>query len=263
MKYASHVTPSCLLLSPTLWKPSSSILSPVIGFFDGLFTWIRVCFASNRHPNRYHVNMFLFMCGSRGRHLVINLSYHNRISSILSPFSCSTTYSSWFATSYCCPSFTVSMWSYHWQSKYPFALVSLQKWTYNNPGCISRYYCNYCFKKWNTCSKGGLSHFPHHTQWGVNILITRDNFQTFMDVIVDPIHIDIMWWTLMMTTHVTMITIQENKWSYIKRTSSDALFPLLLIYAMTYSPYYWTIGAFILVLIHFLPLIHRSLSCGI
>jgi len=160
MRYSSHVTPSCLLLGPTLWKLISSILFLVIGFFYGSSTWVRVCFASNRCPFRYHVSMFPFMCGSRGRHLVISLFYRIRISSILSPFPFNTTYSLWFVTSYCYPSFIVSMWSYHWQSKYPFALVTLQKWMYNNPRCISRYYRNYCFKKWNICSKGYLPHFP-------------------------------------------------------------------------------------------------------
>jgi hypothetical protein len=52
------------------------------------------------------------------------------------------------------------MWSYHWQSKYPFALVPLWEWMYNNPWHISRYHCNYCFGKWSTCLERGLPPFP-------------------------------------------------------------------------------------------------------
>jgi hypothetical protein len=97
-----------------------------------------------------------------------------------------------------------------------------------------------------------VSHiFLCHTQWRMDILITRDNFQTFMDVITNLIHRNIMWWTSTETTHVTMMTIQEKTWSYIERTLGDDLFPLLL------KP----MGVFILVLIHFLLLVHRSLSC--
>ncbi len=100
--------------------------------------------------------------------MVISLSYHICISSILNPLPCNIPYFFWFATSYCCPSFTVSMWSYHWQSRYPFASVSLQEWMYNNPWYISRYYHNYYFREWNTCLERGLSPFPssHSTRNG-------------------------------------------------------------------------------------------------
>jgi len=86
---------------------------------------------------------------------------------------------SWFTTSYGCPPFIMLMWSYHWRSKYPFTLVSLHEWTYSSPWYISEYYCNYCFGKWNTCSKGGLPLFPslhstmnrylYHQKWFLNL----------------------------------------------------------------------------------------------
>ncbi len=52
------------------------------------------------------------------------------------------------------------MWSYHWRSTYSFASMPLQEWAYNNPQYTSGYYHDYCFRKWNTCSEGGLPPFP-------------------------------------------------------------------------------------------------------
>jgi hypothetical protein len=100
------------------------------------------------------------MCMSKGRHLVISSSYHTNISFIISPFSYNTMHSSWLVTSYSCPPFTMLMWSYHWQSRYPFTLVTLWECTYNNPQHTSGYCCNYCFEKWSTCLERGLPPFP-------------------------------------------------------------------------------------------------------
>ncbi len=174
-KCPSFVTPSCSLSSPTLWKPNGLVLSLVLGFFGGSPTWAKVCFISSICSLRYHVNMFPFMCRSKGGRLVINLSYHTYILFILSPLLYNSTYMSWFATSYGCPFFTMLVWPYYWPSRYPFASMPLWEWMYNSPRYISRYCHNYCFGKWSTCSKGGLqvfplphpttSGYPHHQRW--------------------------------------------------------------------------------------------------
>jgi hypothetical protein len=103
------------------------------------------------------------MCRSKGKCLVINACYHTNILFTVRPFSYITMYLSWFGTSYSCPPFTVSMWSYHWRSRYPLALAPLHEWTYNSPQHTSRYCHNYYFGEWSTCSKGGLPPFssPH------------------------------------------------------------------------------------------------------
>jgi len=159
MKYTNHVTPSCSLSSPTLWNLSGLIFSPDIGFFSRSPTQTRVCFTSNKCYFIYHVNTFLITCKSNGKHLVISLLYHTCISSILSPLPYNITYLSWLATSYGCPSFTMSMWSYHWWSRYPFASMPLWEWTYNSSKYISKYYYDYYFGEWSTCLEG-LSPFP-------------------------------------------------------------------------------------------------------
>ncbi len=100
------------------------------------------------------------MCGFKGKHLVINSSYHTYISFILDSLSYNITYPSWLSMSYSYEYFTLSMWSYHWLSRYPFTLVSLQEWMYNSPQHISQCYYSYCFEKWNTCSEGGFPPFP-------------------------------------------------------------------------------------------------------
>ncbi len=153
------ITLGCLLSGPTLWESSGLILSRVVGFFGGSPMWVEVCFTSSRRSFKHHVNTFPFMCESRDKHLVINLSYHTCILFIFNPFFYSTMLPCWLATSYGCPYFTVLMWSYHWRSRYPFALVPLWEWIYNSPWCISGYYHNYCFGKWSPCSQG-LPPFP-------------------------------------------------------------------------------------------------------
>jgi hypothetical protein len=147
MKYLNPITLGCLFLGPTFWKFNSLILYLVASFFGKLPTQARVCLAFSRRSFKYHANTFLFMCGFRGRRLVINLFYHTYISCILRPLLYNTTYLFWLATSYSCPFFIVLMWSYHWRSRYPFAMVLLSEWTYNNPQYNSKYYCCYYFGK--------------------------------------------------------------------------------------------------------------------
>jgi hypothetical protein len=159
MKYLNHVTLGCLFLSPTFWKINGFVLSLILSFFIELPTWAKVALTLSNRSFKYHANMFPLMCGSRGRCLVINLSYHMCISFIFSPFFNNITYLSWLATSYSCPSFIVLIWSYHWWSKYPFVLVLWREWMYISPWNTSRYFHS-CFGKWNTCSKGGLWPFP-------------------------------------------------------------------------------------------------------
>jgi len=49
---------------------------PIACFFGESFTWTWVWFLFNKCSFGYCVNMYLHMCGSKGRHLVINSSYH-------------------------------------------------------------------------------------------------------------------------------------------------------------------------------------------
>jgi hypothetical protein len=37
--------------------------------------------------------------------------------------------------------------------------MPLREWTHNNSRYTSRYYCSYCFRKWNTCLERGLLDF--------------------------------------------------------------------------------------------------------
>jgi hypothetical protein len=43
--------------------------------------------------------------------------------------------------------------------RYPFVLVPLREWTYNNPQHTLGYYCSYYSRKWSTCLRGILP-FP-------------------------------------------------------------------------------------------------------
>jgi hypothetical protein len=112
-KHPNHVTPRCPLSCPTFWKPSGSILPPVVSFFGRSLAWVGICFLFNRQSFEYRMNMFLLMCGSKGRRLIISSSYHTIILFIISPFSYNIMHPSWLATSYSYPPFMVLVWSYH------------------------------------------------------------------------------------------------------------------------------------------------------
>ncbi len=111
-RYPSPITLGCLLLGPTLWEPNGLVLSPIVSLFGGLPTWAKNCLAFNTHSFKYHANTSLLMCGSKGMCLIINSSYHTCILFILNPLPYNIMYLFWLVTSYNCPSFTVSMWSY-------------------------------------------------------------------------------------------------------------------------------------------------------
>jgi hypothetical protein len=140
---------------------------------------IKSCFAFRKHSCKFHVNMSPLMCGSRGRRLVINLSYHTYISFIFIPFPYNTTHLVGLATFYNCPSFMMLMWSYHWWSGYPFISMPMWEWTYYRTQYTLRYSCNSWFGEWNTYSKGGLPPFPllhltmngyhYHQGWLLNL----------------------------------------------------------------------------------------------
>jgi hypothetical protein len=101
---------SALMSHPLL---NGSILPLVANFFNRLLTQTRICFPFSRHSFGYHTSTFLLMCKSRGRCLVISSFYHTNILFIISPLLYNIMYPAWFATSYNCAPFMVSVWSYH------------------------------------------------------------------------------------------------------------------------------------------------------
>jgi hypothetical protein len=76
----------------------------------------------------------------------------------------------------------------------------------------------------------------------MDILITKNNFQTLVDIVIaNPTHINMVQRASTMTTHVMMMVAQEKTRSYNERTLGNDSFPLLLK----------RMGAFIFVLINF------------
>jgi len=90
----SHITLSCSLSSPTLWKLNGLVLSLVASFFSGLLTRTKVCFISSRCSFEYRAIIFPLMCKSTGKCLVISSFYHTSISFIINSLSYNTMYSS-------------------------------------------------------------------------------------------------------------------------------------------------------------------------
>ncbi len=249
----SHVISGCSLSCPTFGEPSGSILLLVASFFGGSLTWVGVWLSSSGRSFKYHVSMSLFMCESKGMHLVISSSYHTNIS--FGPLSYNIMYPSWLATSYNCSPSTMSMWSYHWRSKYPFHSLPLWEWTYSSPRYTSKYCCNYWFWKAKHMFKGRSPTFSLTTPNNKWILLL-------------PKMIFILWWTLSLLTQLAQIWCNEHRWKQhmqqqwlLKRKhhpmpiehQTMTSFPLLLR----------CMGVFILVLIHSWSLVHRSLLCVI
>ncbi len=93
MRYPNLITLGCPLSSSTFWKPNGSILSLVVGFFwQTAYTSMSLLYFSNKCSFKYHANTSLFMCKSKGKCLVISLSYHTYIWFIFSPFLYNTMY---------------------------------------------------------------------------------------------------------------------------------------------------------------------------
>jgi hypothetical protein len=170
------------------------LLPPIASFFSGLITQTKVCFPFSRCSFRYHASTSLLMCESKGRHLVISSSYHTNISFIISPLSYNTTYLSRLATSYSCTPFTMSMWSYHWQSRYPFAFSAPLGMNMQQPTTHFDIWLQNIVLENKTHVQRELSHlFPCHIWWQVDILITKDNFRILMDIIItNPTCIDMV-----------------------------------------------------------------------
>ncbi len=255
MKCLNHVTLGCSLSCPTFWEISGFVLPNCIVFGES-FTRTWVCFLFNRCSFGYCVNMSLLMCGSKGRHLVISSSYHTIFLSIIGSCFYITTYLSWLATSYSCTPFTMSMWSYHWWSKYPFALVPLWEWTYNNPWHTLGYCCSYCFGERNTCSKGGLTPFfsPHS--------MTSEHFyyQRWLPYLDVHCH----YWPHSHkygarnidddNTCMTMV-VQEKTQSYSKRTPYDDFIPVAI---ETYGCFHFRFNSFLISFAHTIVTRHQT-----
>jgi hypothetical protein len=88
----------------------------------------------------------------------------------------------------------------------------VKKGTYINPQYTSRYCCNYCLGEWNTCLGG---------QSPTSSLVTPNDKWISLSLemvseLIDPTHIDMVYQTLMMTTHTMMMVAQEKTQSYIE-----------------------------------------------
>jgi hypothetical protein len=206
MRYMSSTNPNHLFSGHTLWKSNGSILSLVASFFRKSPTWVGVCFPFNRCSFRYHASTFSFMCRfGVGVWLLFHpttLAFH------LSPTHFLTTLHT------------------HLGLQHPMVPH------------LSRCQCGHTIDDLNThllqCPCGSehiITHdtlwdtiviiilengahvqrefyhlFPCHTQHGMDILITIDDFQTLMDIIIIySIHIDMVQWSLMTITHAMMM----------------------------------------------------------
>ncbi len=166
MGYPNFITLGCSFLSPSFWKACLIVIFSFILFFDGSPTRAKVFHIYSRCSLECYVNMISILCKSSCEHLVISSSYHTYISFVFDSLPYIVTYPLWFVTSYYYTSFTLSMWTYHWWSRYPLDLVPVWEWMQCSSWYSLRNRRNYCFGKWNTCIEKGFKPFspPHSTR---------------------------------------------------------------------------------------------------
>ncbi len=64
--------------------------------------------------------------------------------------------------------------------------------------------------------------FPHHTQRRVNIIITKDNFRTLMDVVITiSTHTNLVQHASTMIMHATIVIVQNKTQFYTERAPRD------------------------------------------
>jgi len=167
-------------------------LSLVVGFFGGSLTWTRVCFALVDIPLDIAWARF---CSCAGPRVGVWLLVHPTTPTfrLSSAHFLTTLQPSWLATSYNCPPFMMLVW-------YTINNLSthLLRCSCGNEHIVThdtlRDTVATIALKNGTHVQREVSHlFPYYTQQWVDILITRDDFWTLMDVIiVDPIGIDMV-----------------------------------------------------------------------
>jgi hypothetical protein len=71
--------------------------------------------------------------------------------------------------------------------------------------------------------------FPHDTQRWVDIIITKDNFRTLMDVVIANLtHTNLVQHASTMIMHVTIVIVQDKTQSYTKRVPRNDFIPLTI-----------------------------------
>jgi hypothetical protein len=90
--------------------------------------------------------------------------------------------------------------------------------------------------------------FPHHTYRGMDIVITRDGFQTLVDIIItDPTRTNLVQCASTTTTHVATIVAQNKTRSYIKRTPRNDFIPFAI---KTYGCFHLYFYSFFIYYVH-------------
>jgi hypothetical protein len=69
--------------------------------------------------------------------------------------------------------------------------------------------------------------FRYRIQQWINILITRDNFWTLVNIVITNLtYPNIVQCLMSMTMHATIVAVQKKTWSYVDRASRDDFIPL-------------------------------------
>ncbi len=86
VRYSNFIAPNGPFSSPLFLKLNYGTFSSLIGFFNKLFTWVKVYHIYSRYSFECYTNMFLILCMSNHRRLVIISSYHTCILFVFNSF---------------------------------------------------------------------------------------------------------------------------------------------------------------------------------
>jgi hypothetical protein len=98
-----------------------------------------------------------------------------------------------------------------------------------NPWYALKYCCNFHIEKWSSRTKRGFSPFPHHTWRQMDIIITRDNFQTLTNIVIaNPTHTNLVQHASTTIVYATIVVVQDKTQSYIEQVPRDDFIPLAI-----------------------------------
>jgi hypothetical protein len=88
----------------------------------------------------------------------------------------------------------------------------------------------------------------------MDIFITKDDFQTLMDIIIiDQTCTDMVQWTSTTTTHESMMAIKKKTQSYVEQTLGDDFTPLVI---EMYGCFHFRFDSFLITCAHIVILRH-------
>jgi hypothetical protein len=123
----------------------------------------------------------------------------------------------------------MSMWSYYQWFGYPFATLLVREWTHCSPWYLQNIVATIMLKNGAHVQREVSHLFPYHTWRWMDIVTTKNSFQTLADVVItDSIHRHLVQHALTTIMHATIVVIQNKTRCYPKRMPWNDFIPLAI-----------------------------------